>query len=160
MKLNCISGESFGCGQFAPTGTSTHLKPRLVYSFVASGFLRSQCSATARHPQDLAFASAFAISLVAIPFRRNLSRTATFDMYAIPVLARITMPQMQLWRSRHIKCNVIRTRRQSNDVPSLSMRSFSREKIGHSIHCQDPSYIPFIQAEFPIKTSNREIVTP
>lgn len=41
----------------------------------------------ARHPQLLAFASALAISLFAIPFRLNLSLTATLDIYAIPVLS-------------------------------------------------------------------------
>lgn len=86
MKLNFISGDVFGSGHFAPAGTSTRRKPRFLYRVVAPGFLRSLCNAMARHPQDLAFASALATSVVAIPFRRNLSRTATFDMYAIPVL--------------------------------------------------------------------------
>ncbi|GER51273.1 v-type ATP synthase beta chain [Striga asiatica] len=58
-----------------------HLKPWLVYSFVAPGLLRSQCNAIARQPQLLAFASAFAISFFAIPFLRKFSRTATFDTH-------------------------------------------------------------------------------
>lgn len=100
MKLNCISGDVLGCGQFAPAGISMHRKPLLAYSFVAPGFLRSECNAMARHPQDFAFASALATSVFAIPFLRNLSRTATLDMYAIPVLVVITnariAPQMYL----------------------------------------------------------------
>lgn len=86
MKLNCMSGEVFGWGQLAPSGTLTHLKPCPMYNFDAPGFFRSQCNAIARQPQVLARASAFATSLLAIPFLRNLSRTATFDMYAIPDL--------------------------------------------------------------------------
>lgn len=86
MKLNLKSGEVLGCGQFAPSGTLMHLNPCPLYSLVAPGLFPSQCSATARHPQLLASASALATSLLAIPFRRNPSRTATFDMYAIPAL--------------------------------------------------------------------------
>lgn len=86
MKLYLMSGEVFGWGQFAPSGTLMLLKPWPLYSFVAPGLFVSQCNAIARQPQFLASASAFSISFFAIPLRRNRSRTATFDMYAIPVL--------------------------------------------------------------------------
>lgn len=86
MKLNFTSGAVFGWGQFAPSGTLMHLKPWSLYSFVAPGLFKSQCNATARQPQLFAWASALAMSLLAIPLRRNVSRTATLDMYATPVL--------------------------------------------------------------------------
>lgn len=86
MKLKLISGEVLGWGQFAPSGTLMLLKPWPLYNLVAPGLFKSQCNAIVRQPQLRAKTSAFAISLLAIPFRRNLSRTATFEMYAIPVL--------------------------------------------------------------------------
>lgn len=86
IKVNCISGEVLGWGQFAPAGTLMHLKPWFLYNFVAPGFFKSQWSATERQPQLRAWASALATSLLAIPFRRYFSLTATFETYAIPVL--------------------------------------------------------------------------
>lgn len=88
MKLNWTSGAVLGWGHFAPSGTLMLLKPWPLYKFTAPGLFRSQCNAMARHPQLLARVSALTISFLAIPFRRNLSRTATFDTYAIPVLWR------------------------------------------------------------------------
>lgn len=96
MKLNFISGEVFGCGQLAPSGTLIHLKPWPWYNFVAAGFFKSQCNAIARHPQLLACDSAFATKCLAIPFRLNFSRTATFDMYATPVLQYLKKKKLQL----------------------------------------------------------------
>jgi hypothetical protein len=49
----------------------------------------SQCNAIDRHPQLLARASASRTNIFAIPFRRSSFRTATFAMYAIPVLHRL-----------------------------------------------------------------------
>ena len=86
MKLNFTFVAVLGWGQFAPSGTLIHLKPWPLYNSVATGFSNSQCNAIERQPQLLARDSAFAISILAIPFRRNFSRTATFDMYAIPAL--------------------------------------------------------------------------
>lgn len=92
MKLNWMPGEVLGCGQFARSGTLTHLKPWPKYSRMAAWLFASQCNATARQPQLLAKVSALIMSCFAIPFRLSLCRTATFDTYAIPVLRSIQCP--------------------------------------------------------------------
>lgn len=102
MKLNLTSGEVFGCGQFAPSGTFIDLKLRPSYNFVAAGFRKSQCNAIARQPQLLAWDSALATNCFAIPFCLNFSRTATFDMYATPVLQYIFIFKSYKINSHHL----------------------------------------------------------
>lgn len=65
-----------------------HLYPWPLYNLIADKLLASQCNAIDRHPQLLARASALAMSILAIPFRLSALRTATFDIYATPVLQR------------------------------------------------------------------------
>lgn len=86
MKLNWMPGEVLGSGHFAFSGTLMHLKPWPLYNLMAAKLFTSQCNAIDRHPQLRARASALATSILAIPFRLSASRTATFEIYAIPVL--------------------------------------------------------------------------
>lgn len=86
MKLNWMPGEVLGSGHFAFSGTLMHLKPWPLYNLMAAKLFTSQCNAIDRHPQFRARASALATSILAIPFRLSASRTATFEIYAIPVL--------------------------------------------------------------------------
>lgn len=63
------------------------LKFKPLYKFIATESLASQCKAIERQPQLHDRVSASAINLLAIPFLLCALPTATFDMYAIPVLS-------------------------------------------------------------------------
>nr|ACN25179.1 unknown [Zea mays] len=86
MKLYSAPLAILGSGHLAPSGTRMHLKPWFLYRRSAATLFTSQCSAIDRHPQLLARASASWTNIFAIPFRRSSFRTATFAIYAIPVL--------------------------------------------------------------------------
>ena len=89
MKLYCTPLAILGSGHLAPSGTRMHLKPWFLYRRRAAMLFTSQCNAIDRHPQLLARASASWTNILAIPFRRSSFRTATFAMYAIPVLQKL-----------------------------------------------------------------------
>ena len=98
MKLYRTPSAILGSGHLAPSGTRMHLKPCFLYRRRAAMLFTSQCNAMDRHPQLLARASASWTNILAIPFRRSSFRTATFAIYAIPVLQKMELTFEKLVR--------------------------------------------------------------